>query len=288
MEFRRSPGSRFRAGVQSEKPLQVIGAPNAYTAMMAEKAGFLALYLSGAGVANGAFGLPDLGMTTLGDVAEEARRISGASKLPLLVDCDTGFGGKLMVGRTVREMIRAGAAGMHLEDQAGEKRCGHRPGKKVVTAGEMIDRIKAAADARSDPDFVIMARTDAYAVEGLEAAIERACRYRDAGADMIFPEALAELGQYRKFAEALGVPILANQTEFGVTPLFDLRDMADAGVSLVLYPLSAFRAMNAAALRLFRTVRNEGTQKAMLDSMQSRSELYDFLGYLEYERKLDK
>lgn len=288
MEFRRSPGSRFRAGVQSEKPLQVIGAPNAYTAMMAEQAGFLALYLSGAGVANGAFGLPDLGMTTLGDVAEEARRISGASKLPLLVDCDTGFGGKLMVGRTVREMIRAGAAGMHLEDQAGEKRCGHRPGKKVVTAGEMIDRIKAAADARSDPDFVIMARTDAYAVEGLEAAIERACRYRDAGADMIFPEALAELGQYRKFAEALGVPILANQTEFGVTPLFDLRDMADAGVSLVLYPLSAFRAMNAAALRLFRTVRNEGTQKAMLDSMQSRSELYDFLGYLEYERKLDK
>ncbi len=288
MKKGRSPGRLFRRAVDSEKPLQVIGVPNAYAAIMAEKTGFLALYLSGAGVANGAFGLPDLGMTSLGDVAEEARRITGASSLPLLVDCDTGFGGLLMIGRTVREMIRAGAAGMHLEDQVAAKRCGHRPGKTVVPVGDMVDRIKAAVDARSDPDFVIMARTDAFAVEGLEAAIERACRYRDAGADMIFPEALAELGQYKRFAEALGVPILSNQTEFGVTPLSDLRDLAESGVSLVLYPLSAFRAMNAAALRLYRAVRKEGTQKGMLDSLQTRSELYDFLGYLEYERKLDK
>ncbi len=287
MENSRSPGRQLRAAVESEKPLQVMGVPNAYAAIMAEKTGFLALYLSGAGVANGAFGLPDLGMTSLGDVAEEARRITGASSLPLLVDCDTGFGGSLMLGRTVREMIRAGAAGMHLEDQVAAKRCGHRPGKTVVPVGDMVDRIKAAVDARNDPGFVIMARTDAYAVEGLEAAIERACRYREAGADMIFPEALAELGQYRKFADALGVPILANQTEFGVTPLFGLRDMVVAGVSLVLYPLSAFRAMNAAALGIFRAVRNEGSQKRVIDTMQSRSELYDFLNYLGYERKLD-
>jgi methylisocitrate lyase len=283
-----SPGRLLRTAVESEKPLQVIGVPNAYTAMMAERTGFLALYLSGAGVANGAFGLPDLGVTTMVDVLEEVRRITGASLLPLLVDCDTGFGEQLMVGRTVREMIRAGAAGMHLEDQVPAKRCGHRPGKSIVGTGEMVDRIKAAVDARSDPDFVIMARTDACAVEGLDAAIERACRYREAGADMIFPEALTELAQYRMFVRILGVPILANQTEFGVTPLFALREMAEAGVNLVLYPLSAFRAMNAAALRLLRTVRMEGTQKGMLDSMQTRAELYDFLGYLEYERKLDK
>jgi methylisocitrate lyase len=283
-----SPGRLLRTAVESERPLQVIGVPNAYTAMMAEQTGFLALYLSGAGVANGAFGLPDLGVTSMGDVLEEVRRITSASLLPLLVDCDTGFGEQLMIGRTVREMIRAGAAGMHLEDQAPAKRCGHRPGKSIVGAGEMVDRIKAAVDARSDPDFVIMARTDACAVEGLDASIERACRYRDAGADIIFPEALTELAHYRMFAGILGVPILANQTEFGVTPLFTLREMAETGVSLVLYPLSAFRAMNAAALRLFRTVRMEGTQKGMLDSMQTRAELYDFLGYMEYERKLDK
>jgi methylisocitrate lyase len=203
------------------------------------------------------------------------------------VDCDTGFGGSLMIGRTVREMIRAGAAGMHLEDQTPDKRCGHRPGKSVVPVEEMVDRIKAAVDARSDPDFVIMARTDAFAVEGMDAAVERACRYRDAGADMIFPEALTTTAQYRAFADKLGVPVLANQTEFGVTPLFALREMAEAGVSLVLYPLSAFRAMNAAALKVFRSIRMEGSQTGVLDSMQTRSELYDFLGYLEYERKLD-
>jgi methylisocitrate lyase len=274
--------------VDSEKPLQVVGVTSAYSAIMAEKTGFLALYLSGAGVANGVFGLPDLGVTAMADVLEEARRITGASLLPLLVDIDTGFGGQLMIGRTVREMVRAGVAGVHIEDQVPAKRCGHRPGKSLVDAGEMVDRIKAAVDARSDPDFVIMARTDAFAMEGLDAAIERACRYREAGADMIFPEALAELEHYRKFAEALGVPILANQTEFGLTPLFSLRQMAEAGVGLVLYPLSAFRAMNAAALRVFRAIRMEGTQQGVLDTMQTRSELYDFLGYLEYERKLDR
>jgi len=283
-----SPGRLLRTAVETEKPLQVMGVPNAYCAMMAEQTGFLALYLSGAGVANGAFGLPDLGITTLGDVLEETRRITGASLLPLLVDADTGFGGPLMIGRTVRELIRAGAAGMHLEDQVPAKRCGHRPGKAVVSSGEMEDRIKAAVDARSDPDFVIMARTDAFAVEGLDAAIERAERYREAGADMIFAEALTSLDHYRLFAAALGIPILANQTEFGVTPLFTLLEMAEAGVGLVLYPLSAFRAMNAAALKVFRAVRMDGTQKGVLDSMQTRSELYDFLGYLEYERKLDK
>jgi len=283
-----SPGKLLRTAVDTEKPLQVIGVPNAFTAMMAEKTGFRALYLSGAGVANGAFGLPDLGVTTLGDVQEEVRRITGASLLPLLVDIDTGFGGWLLIGRTIREMILAGAAGVHLEDQSSHKRCGHRAGKTLVTTGEMVDRIKAAVDARSDPDFVIMARTDAFAVEGLDAAIERAGRYREAGADMIFPEALTMLDQYRVFAEKLGVPILANQTEFGVTPLFTLRQMAEAEVSLVLYPLSAFRAMNAAALSVFRAIRQEGSQQGVLDSMQTRSELYDFLDYLEYERKLDQ
>jgi len=283
-----SPGRLLRTAVDTEKPLQVMGVPNAYSAIMAEKTGLLALYLSGAGVANGAFGLPDLGIITLGDVLEEVRRITGASLLPLLVDADTGFGGPMMIGRTVRELIRAGAAGMHIEDQVQAKRCGHRPGKSVVSTEEMVDRVKAAADARSDPDFVIMARTDAFAVEGLDAALERACRYREAGADMIFPEALRALDQYRLFADTLGIPILANQTEFGVTPLFTLLEMAEAGVGLALYPLSAFRAMNAAALKVFRAVRMEGTQKGMLDSMQTRAELYDFLGYLEYERKLDK
>jgi methylisocitrate lyase len=282
-----SPGKLLRTAVEVERPLQVIGVPNAYTAVMAEKTGFLALYLSGAGVANSAFALPDLGMTTLVEVLEEVRRITGASLLPLLVDCDTGFGGRLMIGRTVREMIRAGAAGMHLEDQIPDKRCGHRPGKSLVPVGDMVNRIKAAVDARSDPDFVIMARTDAFAVEGMDAAVERACRYRDAGADMIFPEALITPAQYRAFADKLGVPVLANQTEFGVTPLFALRELAEAGVSLVLFPLSAFRAMNAAALRVFRSIRMEGSQTGILDSMQTRSELYDFLGYLEYERKLD-
>ncbi|MRR56269.1 MAG: methylisocitrate lyase [Deltaproteobacteria bacterium] len=288
MKIGYSPGKLLRTAVEMEKPLQVVGVPNAYTAVMAEKSGFLALYLSGAGVANGAFALPDLGMTTMVEVLEEVRRITGASLLPLLVDCDTGFGGNLMVGRTVREMIRAGAAGMHLEDQVPVKRCGHRPNKSLVSTAEMVDRIKAAVDARSDPDFVIMARTDAFAVEGLQSAIDRAGRYRDAGADMIFPEALTATEHYRFFADMLGVPILANQTEFGLTPLFGLRELAEAEVSLVLYPLSAFRAMNAAALSAFQTIRMDGTQKGLLDSMQSRAELYDFLGYLEYERKIDK
>jgi methylisocitrate lyase len=283
-----SPGKKFRAAMTEEMPLQVVGAINAYAAIMAEKVGFRALYLSGAGVANASFGLPDLGMTTLGDVLDDVRRITAASALPLLVDIDTGFGGALMIGRTVREMTRAGAAGVHIEDQVAAKRCGHRPGKTVVGVEEMTDRIKAAVDSRTDPDFVVMARTDAVAVEGLQPAIERACRYREAGADMLFPEALSGLDQYREFAEAVGIPILANMTEFGVTPLFALRELAEAKVSLVLYPLSALRAMNASALRVFRAIREKGTQKGMLDAMQSRAELYDFLGYLDYELKLDE
>ena len=288
MSGKLSPGKKLRLAVAEEKPLQVVGAINAYAAIMAEKVGFRALYLSGAGVANASFGLPDLGMTSLGDVLEDVRRITSASTLPLLVDIDTGFGGALMIGRTIREMTRAGAAGVHIEDQVVAKRCGHRPGKAVVGVEEMTDRIKAAVDSRTDPDFVVMARTDAVAVEGLQSAIERACRYREAGADMIFPEALSGLDQYREFAEAVGVPILANMTEFGVTPLFTLGELAEAKVGLVLYPLSAFRAMSAAALRVFRAIKDEGTQQGVLDSMQSRAELYDFLGYLEYERMLDE
>ena len=288
MNGKLSPGKKLRVAVAEEKPLQVVGAINAYAAIMAEKVGFRALYLSGAGVANASFGLPDLGMTSLGDVLEDVRRITSASTLPLLVDIDTGFGGALMIGRTIREMTRAGAAGVHIEDQVVSKRCGHRPGKAVVGVEEMTDRIEAAVDSRTDPDFVVMARTDAVAVEGLQSAIERACRYRDAGADMIFPEALSGLDQYREFAEAVGIPILANMTEFGVTPLFTLRELAEAKVGLVLYPLSAFRAMSAAALRVFRAIKDEGTQQGVLDSMQSRAELYDFLGYLDYERMLDE
>lgn len=288
MERPFTPGGRLRAALAYEKPLQVVGAINSFTAIMAERTGFRVLYLSGAGVANASFGLPDLGITTLNDVLEEVRRMTGACGLPLLVDGDTGWGGAFMIGRAVREMIRSGAAGMHLEDQVATKRCGHRPGKALVSVEEMVDRIKAAVDARTDPDFVIMARTDAVAVEGVEAAIERACRYREAGADMLFPEALTELTHYQRFADAVRVPILANMTEFGVTPLFTVTELAGAGVGLVLYPLSAFRAMCAAALRVFRTIRAEGTQKSVVEAMQSRTELYDFLGYLEYERKLDK
>ncbi len=287
MNCTRGAGSLFRAALEEERPLQVVGAVNAYAAIMAEKIGFRAIYLSGAGVANASFGLPDLAMTTLGDVLEDVRRITGATSLPLLVDVDTGFGGALMIGRTIREMCAAGAAGVHIEDQVAEKRCGHRPGKMVVSAEEMTDRIKAAVDARTDPDFVIMARTDAYAVEGLESAIDRGRRYRDAGADMIFPEALSGLEQFRMFAEAVGIPVLANMTEFGVTPLYTKQELAEANVSIVLYPLSAFRAMSAAALNVFRAIREEGTQKSVLGAMQSRSELYEYLDYLEYERKLD-
>lgn len=283
-----SPGKRLRLALAEERPLQIVGTVNAYAALLAERAGFRAIYLSGAGVANASLALPDLGMTTLSDVLEDVRRITAASRLPLLVDADTGWGHAFMIGRTVREMIRAGAAGIHIEDQVAAKRCGHRPGKALVAAGEMADRIRAAVDARTDPEFVIMARTDAAAVEGLDAAIERACRYREAGADMIFPEALTGLDQYRRFAGATGLPVLANLTEFGVTPLFTLRELADAGVSLALYPLSAFRAMSSAALRAYRAIREEGSQRGMVESMQTRSELYDILGYHDYERKLDE
>ena len=288
MNVKQTPGRLLRAALSEEKPLQVAGVINAYAALMAERSGFRALYLSGAGVANASFGLPDLGMTTLTDVLEDVRRITAASRLPLLVDVDTGWGHAFMIGRTIREMSRAGAAGVHIEDQVAAKRCGHRPGKALVSTEEMVDRIKAAVDARIDPDFVIMARTDAVAVEGLEAAIERACRYREAGADMLFPEALTELPHYRRFADATGLPVLANMTEFGVTPLFGTEELAAAGVSLVLYPLSAFRAMSAAALRVYRAIREEGTQRSVVDIMQSRAELYDFLGYHDYERKLDE
>lgn len=288
MEHGFSAGNLLRTALAEEKPLQLVGTINAYTALLAEQAGFRALYMSGAGVANASFGLPDLGMTNLGDVLEDVRRITYASRLPLLVDVDTGWGHAFMIGRTVREMIRSGAAGIHIEDQVAAKRCGHRPGKALVSTGEMEDRIKAAVDGRSDPTFVIMARTDAVALEGLDAAIERACRYREAGADMLFPEALTELTHYRRFADATAIPVLANMTEFGVTPLFSLEELATVGVGLALYPLSAFRAMSAAALKVYRTIRREGSQRAVLDAMQTRAELYEVLGYHAYERKLDE
>lgn len=288
MSVDETPGRRLRAALEEEQPLQVAGAINAYAAMLAEASGFRALYLSGAGVANASFGLPDLGMTTLADVLEEVRRITGAGSLPLLADADTGFGPALMIGRTVMEMIRAGAAGIHIEDQVAAKRCGHRPGKAVVPAAEMVDRIKAAVDARTDPDFVIMARTDAFSLEGLEAAVDRACRYREAGADMIFPEALTELAQYRRFVAATGLPVLANLTEFGRTPLFTLEELRTAGVALALYPLSAFRAMSAAALKVYRAIREQGTQREVTGIMQTREELYEILGYHAFEEKLDR
>ncbi len=283
-----SAGARLRSALVEEAPLQVVGAINAYSALLAARAGFKAIYLSGAGVANASFGLPDLGITTLNDVCEDVRRICGACPLPLLVDADTGFGAAFNLARTTRELIRAGAAGMHLEDQVQSKRCGHRPGKALVSTAEMVDRVKAAVDARSDPDFVIMARTDAHAVEGQAAAIERAQRYVEAGADMIFAEALTALDEYREFTSALNVPVLANITEFGKTPLFTVAELRDAGVKLVLYPLSAFRAMSRAAEAVYEAIRRDGTQRAMLERMQTRAELYDVLGYHEYERKLDR
>jgi len=288
MEKKCSPGRLLRLAVNEEKPLQVAGTINAYSALLAERAGFRAIYLSGAGVANASFALPDLGMTTLGDVLEDVRRITAASGLPLLVDADTGWGHSLMIARTIREMERAGAAGMHLEDQPAAKRCGHRPGKMLVKSAEMVERIKAAVDARSDLEFVIMARTDALAVEGLDSAIERGRRYCEAGADMLFFEAATSLDQYRRFADAVGVPVLANMTEFGITPLFTAKELADAGVSMVLYPLSAYRAMSAAAERVYRAIRTEGTQRGVLDAMQGRAELYEILGYNNSERKLDE
>ena len=282
-------GQKFRDAVAQERPLQVVGAINAYTARMAEASGFKALYLSGGGVAAGSLGLPDLGISNLDDVLTDLRRITDICDTPVLVDVDTGFGSSAFnIARTTRSMIRFGAAGMHIEDQVGAKRCGHRPNKEIVTREEMTDRIKAAVDARSDPDFVIMARTDALAVEGLDAAIERAVLCVEAGADMIFPEAMTELAMYRKFAAAVKVPVLANITEFGATPLFTVEELAGADVSLVLYPLSAFRAMNKAALDVYQAVRRDGTQKNVVGAMQTRAELYDYLGYNEYESKLDQ
>jgi methylisocitrate lyase len=283
-----SPGRRLRSAVDAERPLQVAGTINAYSALLAGRSGFRAIYLSGAGVANASFGLPDLGITSLNDVCDDTRRICGATDLPLLVDADTGFGAAFSIARTTRELIRAGAAGMHLEDQVQAKRCGHRPGKELVSASEMADRVRAAVDARSDGDFVVMARTDAHAVEGQQAAIDRAAAYIEAGADMIFAEALTTLGEYREFARALEVPVLANITEFGRTPLFTAAELGEVGVQLVLYPLSAFRAMSRAALAVYGAIRKDGTQKSVIPSMQTREELYDVLGYHDYERKLDE
>lgn len=283
-----SAGARLRVAVTHERPLQVAGAINAYSALLAQRAGFRAIYLSGAGVANASFGLPDLGITSLNDVCEDVRRIASATQLPLLVDADTGWGAAFNIARTTSELIRAGAAGMHLEDQVQTKRCGHRPGKALVPAPEMVDRIKAAVDGRQDESFVIMARTDAHAVEGQSAAIDRAQRYVDAGADMIFAEALATLDEYRQFTSTVRAPVLANITEFGKTPLFTVSELAGVGVGLVLYPLSAFRAMSKAAELVYGAIRKEGTQKTVTDRMQTRAELYDVLGYHEYEKKLDE
>ena len=283
-----SAGARLWQALDEERPLQVVGTINAYSALLAERAGFKAIYLSGAGVANASFGLPDLAMTNVTDVCEDIRRISYATDVPLLVDADTGWGDAFMIGRTVREMIRAGAAGCHIEDQVAAKRCGHRPGKALVDTAEMMDRIKAAVDGRTDPKFVIMARTDAHAVEGQQAALDRAAGYADAGADMIFAEALTTVEEYRQFTSVIDVPVLANLTEFGKTPLFTTEEMTEAGVRLTLYPLSAFRAMAAAAENVYQTLRKDGTQKAIIDTMQTRSELYDVLGYHEYEQKLDE
>ena len=283
-----SAGARFRAALAAEKPLQIIGAINAYHAKLAEQVGYKALYLSGGGVAAGSLGLPDLGISTMDDVMTDVRRITDATDVPLLVDIDTGFGGAFNIARTVKSMIKMGAAAVHIEDQVQAKRCGHRPNKAVVSQQEMVDRVKAAVDAKTDSDFVIMARTDALAVEGLQSAIDRACACVEAGADMIFPEAMTELSMYKQFANAVKVPVLANITEFGSTPLFTVEELASADVGMVLYPLSAFRAMNQAALKVYEAVRKEGTQKNVVPLMQSRMELYDYLGYHAFEQKLDE
>jgi methylisocitrate lyase len=268
--------------------LQIVGAINAYHARMAERTGYRAVYLSGGGVAAGSLGVPDLGISTLDDVLTDVRRVTDVCSLPLLVDADTGFGGAFNIARTIRSLIKAGAAGCHIEDQVQAKRCGHRPGKQIVPSEEMVDRIKAAVDARTDPSFVIMARTDALASEGLQSALDRAAACVEAGADMIFPEAVCELAHYRAFAERTRVPILANLTEFGATPLFTLDELRTVNVGVALYPLSAFRAANAAALRVYETIRHDGTQRAVVDSMQTRADLYDFLDYYSYEKKLDE
>ncbi|HKT73296.1 MAG TPA: methylisocitrate lyase [Steroidobacteraceae bacterium] len=283
-----SAGARLRAAVEAERPLQVVGTVNAYSALLAERSGFRALYLSGAGVANASFGLPDLGMTSVNDVCEDVRRITSATELPLLVDADTGWGGAFNIAKTCADLTKSGAAGMHLEDQVAAKRCGHRPGKALVQSGEMVDRIKSAVDGRTDSQFVIMARTDAHAVEGQQAALDRAAAYVEAGADMIFAEALKTLDEYRQFTSRIKVPVLANITEFGQTPLFTTTELGGVGVRLVLYPLSAFRAMSKAALAVYGAIRKDGTQKSVVDLMQTRAELYEVLGYHDYEKKLDE
>jgi len=283
-----SPGTRFRSAVREEKPLQVVGAINAYAARLAERTGFKALYVSGGGVAASSLGVPDLGITTMDDVLTDVRRITDNTGLPVLVDIDTGWGSAFNIARTIKSMIKAGAAAVHIEDQVQAKRCGHRPGKAIVGKDEMVDRIKAAVDAKTDSEFVIMARTDALAVEGLEAAIDRARACVEAGADMIFPEAITELSMYKKFAQAVNVPILANITEFGATPLYSVEELRSVDVSLVLYPLSAFRAMSKAALTVYRTIRKEESQKNVINLMQTRAELYDYLDYHAFEEKLDE
>lgn len=283
-----TPGERFRQAIKEEKPLQVVGTINAYAAMLAESVGFRAIYLSGGGVANASYGLPDLGMTSLNDVLADVERITNASSLPLLVDIDTGWGGAFNIARTVKGMIKAGAAGVHIEDQVAQKRCGHRPNKEIVSREEMVDRIKACVDAKTDPAFVVMARTDALAVVGLDEVIERAQLCVEAGADAIFAEAMTDIDMYRKVVDAVDVPVLANITEFGATPLYSTEELGSAGISMALYPLSAFRAMNKAALAVYTKLREEGTQKNVVDMMQTRDELYHYLGYHEYEQKLDE
>lgn len=282
-----TPGMKFRAAVANEKPLQIVGTINAYCALLAQQAGYQAIYLSGAGVANASYGIPDLGITSLPDVLEDARRITGATDLPLLVDIDTGFGGAFNIARTIREMIKASVAAVHIEDQVQAKRCGHRPGKAIVDNGEMVDRIKAAVDARTDSTFVIMARTDALASEGLEPAIQRINDYVEAGADMIFFEGATELSQYKCLTDQCNSPVLANITEFGMTPLFTKEELNNVGVQLILYPLSAFRAMSKAALTIYQTIRSEGTQQLVIDTMQTREALYQVLNYYSFEKKID-
>ena len=279
---------KFRSALQDERPLQVVGAINAYSAMLAERVGYKAIYLSGAGVANASFGLPDLGMTSLDDVLEDVRRITAATGLPLLVDIDTGWGGAFNIARTIKSMTRAGAAAVHIEDQVAQKRCGHRPNKAIVSTNEMMDRVKAAVDAKTDADFIVMARTDALAVEGFDAVLERVCAFVEAGADAIFAEAMTDLDMYAKVVKAVDVPVLANITEFGQTPLFTTQELGSVGISMALYPLSAFRAMSLAALNVYRTIRTEGTQKSVVSTMQTRVDLYECLGYHDYERKLDE
>ena len=283
-----SQGAKFRAAYADESPLQIPGTINAYTALMAEQVGYKAIYLSGGGVANASYGLPDLGMTSLNDVLEDVRRITAATGVPLLVDIDTGWGGAFNIARTIRDMTAAGAAAVHIEDQVAQKRCGHRPNKAIVSIAEMVDRIKAAVDAKTDADFVVMARTDALSVDGFNAAVDRSGAFAEAGADAIFAEAMTEIEMYQTIVGAAGIPVLANLTEFGQTPLYTTAELAGVGISMALYPLSAFRAMNKAALNVYKEIREQGTQAAVVDTMQTRMELYDFLGYHEYEKKLDQ